>query len=158
MGESLPEGWTARQSSSNPGKTYYINSFTKQSQWEVPTEAAEPHSEDMMRCSHLLVKHEGSRNPKSWRQDGVITRTKDEAMELLMGYRKRIEDGEDFGTLAKEFSDCGSARNCGDLGPFGPGQMQKAFEDATKVLSVGEMSGAVDSDSGLHIIKRTAIQ
>ena len=39
---------------------------------------------------------------------------------------------------------------------FGPGKMQKAFEDGAFALEVGAMSGVVDSDSGLHIILRTA--
>ena len=34
--------------------------------------------------------------------------------------------------------------------------MQKPFEDATYALKVGDMSGIVDTDSGVHIIKRTA--
>jgi peptidyl-prolyl cis-trans isomerase NIMA-interacting 1 len=34
--------------------------------------------------------------------------------------------------------------------------MQKAFEDASFALHVGEMSEIVDSDSGIHIILRTA--
>jgi NIMA-interacting peptidyl-prolyl cis-trans isomerase 1 len=34
--------------------------------------------------------------------------------------------------------------------------MQKPFEDASFALSVGGMSGIVDSDSGLHIIFRSA--
>ncbi len=39
---------------------------------------------------------------------------------------------------------------------FGPGQMQAEFENAAFALQVGEMSGLVDSDSGIHIILRTA--
>ena len=38
--------------------------------------------------------------------------------------------------LASEFSDCSSAKKGGDLGMFGPGQMQKPFEDATFGLQV----------------------
>ena len=38
---------------------------------------------------------------------------------------------------------------------FGPGQMQAAFEEASFALQVGEMSGLVDTDSGIHIIIRT---
>jgi NIMA-interacting peptidyl-prolyl cis-trans isomerase 1 len=34
--------------------------------------------------------------------------------------------------------------------------MQKSFEDAAFALNVGEMSEVVDSDSGIHIILRTA--
>lgn len=33
--------------------------------------------------------------------------------------------------------------------------MQRPFEEATYALSVGEISGIVDTDSGVHIIKRT---
>lgn len=36
------------------------------------------------------------------------------------------------------------------------GQMQKSFEDASFALKVGELSEIVDSDSGIHIILRTA--
>lgn len=41
-------------------------------------------------------------------------------------------------------------------GPFGRGQMQKPFEEATYALEVGEISDIVDTDSGVHIIMRTA--
>lgn len=50
---------------------------------------------------------------------------------------------------------CRSNRRGGDLGYFGRGQMQKAFEDATYALAVGELSQPVCTDSGVHIILRT---
>lgn len=53
-------------------------------------------------------------------------------------------------------SDCSSARSGGDLGFFSRGAMQKAFEDATYALPVGGLSDVVSSDSGLHVILRTA--
>ncbi len=74
-----------------------------------------------------------------------------------LGYRERLTTGgEDFATLATTESDCSSAKRGGDLGEFGPGQMQKSFEDATYALEVGQLSEAIDSDSGIHLILRTA--
>ncbi|RXM96073.1 Peptidyl-prolyl cis-trans isomerase NIMA-interacting 1 [Acipenser ruthenus] len=71
-------------------------------------------------------------------------------------YIEKIKSGdEEFETLASQFSDCSSARNGGDLGSFGRGQMQKPFEDASFALKVGDMSGPVFTDSGVHIILRT---
>ena len=61
-----------------------------------------------------------------------------------------------FKKIAKEYSDCSSAKRGGDLGPFGKNQMQKSFEQASFALKVGEMSDIVDSDSGLHLIYRLA--
>ncbi|EDV27565.1 Peptidyl-prolyl cis-trans isomerase pin1 [Trichoplax sp. H2] len=147
---SLPEGWITRESRST-GKIYYYNTLTNQSQWEPPTDA----SEDKVRASHLLVKHNESRRPSSWRQN-EITRSKDDALKLIQEYRKKIVGGEiTLGQLALEMSDCSSARKEGDLGFFGRGQMQKPFEDATYALQIGELSEPVFTDSGIHIILRT---
>lgn len=65
------------------GKDYYLNVYTKESQWEVPTEAAARLS-DKVACLHLLVKHRDSRRPSSWKEQN-ITRSKEEALELLKG-------------------------------------------------------------------------
>ena len=74
-----------------------------------------------------------------------------------VGYRDQIVSGQaTFEELASQFSDCSSAKRGGDLGPFGRGQMQKPFEDATYSMKVGELSEPVDTDSGVHIILRTA--
>ena len=66
------------------GQSYYVNKFTKQSQWETPTEPAKPASEEKVQASHLLVKHRDSRRPSSWREDD-ITRSKEEALVILKG-------------------------------------------------------------------------
>ena len=71
-----------------------------------------------------MVKHKDSRRPSSWREDN-ITRSKEEALEILKGHREKIVSGEaTFEELASELSDCSSAKRGGDLGPFGRGQMQ----------------------------------
>jgi NIMA-interacting peptidyl-prolyl cis-trans isomerase 1 len=145
-------GWETKVSRST-GKTYYINRETGASQWEKPDGPASKMS-STVQCSHILVKHRDSRRPSSWRQDS-ITISKDEALKQLEEFRRQILAGErTFEEIASEFSDCSSAKRGGDLGPFGRGQMQKPFEDASFALQVGEMSGPVWTDSGVHIIKR----
>jgi NIMA-interacting peptidyl-prolyl cis-trans isomerase 1 len=85
-----------------------------------------------------------------------LSQTKEAALDELNAYREQIESGATtFEALAQRVSDCSSAKRGGDLGEFGPGQMQKPFEDATMALKVGEMSGAVETESGVHIILRT---
>lgn len=79
---------------------------------------------------------------------------------MLTKYMEEIKSSPDptrsFAQFASQFSDCSSYRNGGDLGQFGRGQMQKPFEDAAFGLRVGEMSGVVDTDSGVHVVLRTA--
>ncbi|EDW82600.1 uncharacterized protein Dwil_GK10078 [Drosophila willistoni] len=163
--EQLPEGWEKRTSRST-GLSYYLNIHTKESQWDQPTEPAKKASSgggngsgdglDEVQCLHLLVKHKGSRRPSSWREEN-ITRTKEEAQMLLEVYRNKIINEEaTFDELARSYSDCSSAKRGGDLGKFGRGDMQAAFEKAAFALNVGQMSGIVDTDSGLHIILRKA--
>merc|ERR1712086_448457 len=108
---------------------------------------------------HLLIKHQGSRNPVS-RRTGASTSdvTSEAALAELQTYIDKINaEGcteEVFAKYAKERSDCGSFANGGDLGEFGPGQMQQSFEDGTRATEVGKMSGIVSGDSGHHIIFR----
>ncbi|XP_044752782.1 putative peptidyl-prolyl cis-trans isomerase dodo [Coccinella septempunctata] len=149
----LPAGWERRLSRST-GQHYYLNVYTKESQWDVPEKPAEPGPEQVQ-CSHLLVKHKDSRRPSSWREAN-ITRTKEEALELVKNYREQIVQGKaSFADLATEYSDCSSAKRGGDLGPFRKGAMQKPFEEASFSLKVGELSEPVFTDSGVHIILRT---
>ena len=84
MSGELPEGWEERVSKST-GKKYYFNSMTNASQWEKPTDAAN----DKVRASHLLVKHTESRRPSSWKEE-KITRSKDEALEIIKGRTSNI--------------------------------------------------------------------
>ncbi|RVE54317.1 hypothetical protein evm_001144 [Chilo suppressalis] len=161
--EVLPEGWEVRKSRST-GMTYYLNKHTKKSQWDKPEGPAPLVDEDeddasspkQVQCSHILVKHAGSRRPSSWRED-KITRSKDEALEILKEYREKIVNKKaTFEELASANSDCSSAKRDGDLGFFKRGQMQKPFEDVAFDLKVGQLSQPVDTQSGVHIILRTA--
>jgi len=110
---------------------------------------------DSIRCRHILVKHAKSRRPSSWKEPN-ITRTEAEARNMIEGYRKQILDKTaTFEDLATQYSDCGSHSRGGDLGYFAHGAMQKPFEEAAFKLAVGEISSAVSTDSGIHVIERT---
>lgn len=71
------------------------------------------------------------------------------------GLKNRIEGGEDFAKMAKQFSKCPSGQRGGDLGYFGRGQMVPEFETAAFNLPKGELSEPVQTDFGWHIIKVT---
>lgn len=170
----LPPNWEVRKSNSK-GLPYYFNPVTRESRWEPPEDAdtdalkaymAKHHSsnptsmdganqeEGKIRAAHLLVKHRDSRRPQSWKQEN-ITRTKAEAIEILKAHEDKIKSGQvKLGELATSESDCSSARKGGDLGFFGKGQMQKEFEDAAFALKPGEISGIVETASGVHLIQR----
>lgn len=137
----LPPGWEVRHSQSK-NLPYYFNASTKDSRWEPPsgtdsealkvymathhTGSAPSHSNGTshltngsspgrVRASHLLVKHRDSRKPSSWRE-AEITRSMDQAMEIIKGHRERIQKGDvTLGELATTESDCSSARKQGDL-------------------------------------------
>lgn len=76
------------------------------------------------------------------------------AIEKLERVKKRIENGEDFGMLAKTFSDDpGSAAKGGDLGWQKRGTFVQEFEEAAYRLDLGELSPIVESPFGFHLIQ-----
>jgi peptidyl-prolyl cis-trans isomerase D len=103
-------------------------------------------SNEQRRASHILIN--------------IDDKTKDaDALAKVKGLEKRIQAGEDFGTLAKEFSqDQGSATNNGDLGFASKGMFVPEFEKTLYGLKVNEVSAPVKTQFGYHIIKLLEIQ
>ncbi|WP_049721628.1 SurA N-terminal domain-containing protein [Gilvimarinus polysaccharolyticus] len=78
----------------------------------------------------------------------------DPSDELLAELQTKIDNNEDFATLAAEYSsDLGSKGNGGDLGISTGDAFPDDFEDALADLTVGEVSGPVSTDAGIHFIK-----
>jgi peptidyl-prolyl cis-trans isomerase C len=97
------------------------------------------HKEDFTTTSQIRASH-------------ILVKTEDEAKKVL----DRLNKGEKFETLARELSiDKASAKNGGDVGFFGRGQMVPEFEKAAASMKVGEISGPVKTQFGYHIIKVT---
>lgn len=79
---------------------------------------------------------------------------KTEARAQLETIKARIEKGEDFGTLARVYSqDPVSAAEGGDLGFWGRGAMVPEYEQAALQLKPNELSGIVESQFGFHLIQ-----
>jgi peptidyl-prolyl cis-trans isomerase C len=100
---------------------------------------------EQVRASHILIKVD----PKADESQKAAARKK------LEEIRRRLLKGEDFVTLAREFSEGPSKVKGGDLGYFGRGQMVKPFEDAAFALEIGELSDVVETRFGYHLIKVT---
>lgn len=103
-----------------------------------------------VRASHILIQNTDKEgNELSAEQKSA---NKEKAQDIL----ERIKAGEDFATLAKEYSEDSSASNGGDLDFFSRGQMVEPFEKAAFDLKVGEVSPElIETDYGYHIIKKT---
>lgn len=93
--------------------------------------------------SHILIK------PSEIRTD-------DQALELAQTLRKRAMAGEDFGKLAREFSDDpSSALKGGDLGWALPGQFVPEFESVMNATDLNAVSEPFKTQFGWHILKIT---
>ncbi len=72
----------------------------------------------------------------------------------LQEIRYRVLNGENFATLAILYSeDPGSAKQGGELGLFGRGEMYPEFEAAAFTIKAGEVSDVVKTEAGYHILQ-----
>jgi peptidyl-prolyl cis-trans isomerase SurA len=77
-----------------------------------------------------------------------------EAFEKIQKLQERLKNGEDFGSLASQFSeDPGSAANGGVLGFVSRGTLVKEFEEVAFSLEKNEISAIVQTQFGFHIIQ-----
>lgn len=86
----------------------------------------------LLKARHILVKHEY------------------EAKDLL----KKLQEGKSFEELARDYSECPSRLQGGNLGEFPKGRMVPAFEKALLALNPQEISGIVRTPFGYHLIQR----
>ena len=79
---------------------------------------------------------------------------KERVKEKLRGIRKRIINGEDFGTLAYLYSDDPmSAQKNGELGFVQRGALVPAFEAVAFKLKENQVSDLVETQYGFHILQ-----
>ena len=73
--------------------------------------------------------------------------------ERLLELVKRVQGGEDFGTLAILYSEAPEASRRGEIGFMMRSQLDKAYADAAWSLKEGQVSKIVESSFGYHIIQ-----
>jgi peptidyl-prolyl cis-trans isomerase SurA len=96
---------------------------------------------EQTRAQHILI-----------RLNEVVS--EQDAIQRLSGLKDRIQMGNaDFGDLARQHSDDGSAAKGGDLGWLSPGETVPEFERAMNALKPGEVSDPVRTPFGVHLIK-----
>ena len=97
-----------------------------------------------VKARHILIKVPAGGDEKAW----------EEAKKKAMDIKKMAEKGEDFGELAKKYSDDpGTKDRGGELGYFGKGRMVPEFEKAAFSLKPGEISDPVKTIFGWHLIQ-----
>ncbi|MDA0334754.1 MAG: tetratricopeptide repeat protein [bacterium] len=80
----------------------------------------------------------------------ILVQSESLAMDLV----ERISAGEDFGELAVRFSRAPNARDGGDLGFFGPGDMLSSVEESVLQLQVGQTSPVIRTERGYMLLQR----
>jgi peptidyl-prolyl cis-trans isomerase SurA len=95
------------------------------------------------RVSHILLRPTAAMSEQA-------------AIARLEDFRQRIQTGQaSFESLAKEYSQDGSAEQGGDLGWSTPGRFVPEFEAAVNGLKPGEIAPPLVSRFGVHLIRLT---
>ena len=81
----------------------------------------------------------------------ILVKTEEECEDI----KKKIEGGSDFTEIAKQYSQCPSGRQGGDLGEFTNGQMVKEFDEVVFKEEIGKVHGPVKTQFGYHLIEIT---
>jgi peptidyl-prolyl cis-trans isomerase SurA len=98
--------------------------------------------EDKIKVSQILVRLQASDED---------LRIKLSLADSLYGL---LQNGADFGELAKKYSDDESTRDAGgELGWYAADDLMPGFKEALEGLEVGQISKPVNSDYGYHVIK-----
>ena len=83
----------------------------------------------------------------------------DSSAELIAEVQGKIDSGEDFAELAKQYSqDVATAETGGDLGFTDGDTFPEPFEQALAALDVGQVSAPVETVSGTHFVKLLEIE
>ncbi len=101
-------------------------------------------SEDLeYRVSHILIA-----TPQAASSEDI-----DQARQQAEGIVRELRDGTDFAETAARVSDAANALEGGDLGWRSGGELPSVFQDVVRGMQAGEVSDALRSSNGFHIVK-----
>ena len=105
--------------------------------------------EKRVKARHILLTVEGTDREKA------DARARELADEIIA----KLKKGKDFAALARAYSqDEKTKKKGGDLGSIEPKDMPKAFSDKAFAMKEGEISDAIKTPRGYHIIRIEGIQ
>lgn len=106
-----------------------------------------------IKASHILIKTSVKSDATSDEKTEAEKKAKEKAEKVI----KKLNKGEDFSKLAKQYSDDeGTADKGGDLGYFGLDDMVDGFSKAVKELKKDEYTKEpIKTEYGYHIILKT---
>lgn len=104
-------------------------------------------------ASHILITVDVKDDATDEEKEKAEEKAKKEAEQII----EKLNNGEDFATLAKTYSkDDSNKDNGGALGKFNKGDMESSFETAAYELKVNEYTKEpIKTSYGYHIIKKT---
>jgi len=124
---------------------------------------------DLKKKDYVLVKHILILNEEMAEASGLTSEADESSssldsevqqtrLELAQELLQRLENGEDFDTLMKEYGEDPGMLQNPDGYFFTHDEMVKEFEEESFALEEGEMSGIVETSYGYHIIKKLPVQ
>lgn len=109
--------------------------------WLVDKKVPDNNFQSQTKVRHILLAENAIRNAE-------------QTKKMINDLHRRLQAGEDFASLAKEFSDdTGSARSGGDLSWVTRGVMVPEFENTMLATDVGQISMPFKSQFGWHILQ-----
>ena len=98
---------------------------------------------ETVQVSHILIRVDQNADEQTRRQQRTVC-------EVLL---RRLGNGENFATLASQYSHDVSGKNGGNLGFVSKGELVPSIEKVAFALAPGELSEIVESPFGFHIIR-----
>ena len=105
------------------------------------------HKQEFMRPEQVVLRSiEVNTAGKDATEVGDLKKKADTAL-------KRIRDGEDFGEIAKRYSDGATAKQGGYLGQYKRGELAKELEDTVFKMKKGDLTEVLETKQGFLIMQ-----